>query len=102
MRVNIILNLRKVVRRVAYQSKLLEELFNLRVGQVSDIINEGKDSFAIVILRDIHRQAPNKDQLQKATQEAIKEFAGEIMNEYNSYLLKLYPVEVNDKFLGSE
>jgi peptidyl-prolyl cis-trans isomerase D len=89
-------------RNVPYQSKFLEELFNLDVNQATDAITQNEKEFAVAVLKEIKHKKADLAQMQQAQNQAIEDLRMEIMSEYNSYLLKLYPVKVNDKIFAKK
>lgn len=87
-------------RNIPFQSRLAENLFALNVNEVSDAIVQNENEFAIVVLREIKAGAANTAQIQQAQMSAVEEFRNEIMSNYNSYLLKKYPVKINEEIFG--
>ncbi len=84
-------------RQMAYQSKFLEALFDLKLNQATSAILQQDQSFSIAILRQIKKKDVSGMQSVEQRTKAAEELRTEIMSEYNSYLLKRYPVKVNEK-----
>jgi peptidyl-prolyl cis-trans isomerase D len=89
-------------RQVPYQSKFLDELFGLKIGQTTSVTPAGTQEFTIAVLRQIKSATANSQQFEQAKQQAAEGFRGEILQEYNSLLLKKNPVKVNEKILGKK
>ncbi len=93
-------------RQVAYQNKFLDELFGLKIGQATSILpgktQESAKEFVIGILREIKKSTASSNQFEQAQQEAVETFKTEVLQEYNSFLLKKNPVKLNEKVLGQK
>ncbi|OFW80650.1 MAG: hypothetical protein A2887_00625 [Alphaproteobacteria bacterium RIFCSPLOWO2_01_FULL_40_26] len=89
-------------RQLAFQSKLLQNLFNLKIGQTTSALSEKDGEFKIGILRQIKETNVNSSQFAEAQKQAEENFKNEVMQEYNSYLLKKFPVKVNEKIIGKK
>jgi peptidyl-prolyl cis-trans isomerase D len=87
-------------RNIPFQSRLAENVFALNVNEVSDAIVQNENEFVVAHLREIKAGAANPAQIQQAQNSAIEEFRNEIMSNYNSYLLKKYPVKINEEIFG--
>jgi peptidyl-prolyl cis-trans isomerase D len=85
-------------RQMAYQSKFLEELFSLQSGETTSAQNIQSDKeFSIGILRNVKKADINPAAVTAKRTQASEDLRNELMSEYNSYLMKLYPVKVNEK-----
>jgi peptidyl-prolyl cis-trans isomerase D len=89
-------------RKVPFQSEFLKKLFSLELNQPTDTILNGEDEFLVAVLRKIKQGKVSGEELQQAQEQAAKSLSDEIMSDYNSYLLRLYPVEVNQKFFAPQ
>lgn len=87
-------------RSMSYQTKFLEELFTLQKGGVTTAQSSESDkSFNIAIMRDVKKSLSDSVDAQKK-QQATEDLRNEIMSEYNSYLLKRFPVKINEKYFA--
>jgi peptidyl-prolyl cis-trans isomerase D len=86
-------------RKISYPSKFLDELFGLQVGQATSLNNSGKDELSIGVLREIKKFSATVPEVKMATQESIKNFRNEVLQEFNAFLLKKHPVQINEKVL---
>lgn len=89
-------------RQVPYKNEFLDELFKLKLGQATPVLRVGEQEFLVGILRDIKKSTADAGQLGQANQATAENFKTEILQEFNSYLLKKNPVKVNEKILGAE
>lgn len=88
-------------KKVPYSSKLLEELFSAKVGQITSASAASKQEFNIAILRDIKKAPVTDAQIAMGKGELTKNYREEFMQLFNQYLQQKYPVKVNEKFLKS-
>ncbi len=89
-------------RQIPYASKFLEELFNVKVGEATGINSQGIQEFTIGVLRSIKQPAIGEAQIANAKKEAENAFRNEVAQGYNSFMLKKYPIKVNDKFFAKK
>jgi peptidyl-prolyl cis-trans isomerase D len=89
-------------RQVPYKNEFLDELFKLKLGQATPVLRVGEQEFLVGILREIKKSTADSAQLNQANQTSAENFKTEILQEFNSYLLKKNPVKVNEKILGAE
>ncbi len=79
-----------------YRSPLLEKIFAIDVNQTTSAVAES-GGYAIAILREIKKPIISKETVEQVAKSSQKMFRTDIMQQFNSYLLKKYPVEVNEK-----
>jgi hypothetical protein len=89
-------------RQIPYQNKFLDELFELKIGEASSLFPGGEQELIVGILREIKKPSIDSNQFEQAKKHSGEEFRTEIMQEYNQFLLKKNPVEVNEKILGKK
>ncbi|MES2961265.1 MAG: peptidyl-prolyl cis-trans isomerase [Pseudomonadota bacterium] len=89
-------------RQIPYQNKFLDDLFGMKIGQVTDAFPSGSSEIMIGILREIKKPTTDSNQLTAVKQKAAEDFRTEILQEFNTYLLKENPVKVNEKLLGKK
>jgi len=87
-------------RNIPFQSRLAENVFALNVNEASDLVVQNENEFAVALLREIKPSKASLPQIQQAQTSAIEEFRNEIIGNYNSYLLKKYPVKINEEIFG--
>ncbi len=79
-----------------YRSPLLEKIFTIDVNQSTSVVAES-GGYAIAILREIKKPIISKETVEQVAKSSQQMFRSDIMQQFNSYLLKKYPVEVNEK-----
>jgi peptidyl-prolyl cis-trans isomerase D len=89
-------------RQIPYASKFLEELFTLTVGKATGLHAQGPQGFDIGILRSIKQPTLNEAQITQAKQEIENAFQNEVAQGYNSFMLKQYPIKINEKIFAKE
>jgi peptidyl-prolyl cis-trans isomerase D len=89
-------------RQIPYQNKFLDDLFGMKIGQVTDAFPSGSSEIMIGILREIKKPTTDSNQLTAVKQKAAEDFRSELLQEFNTYLLKENPVKVNEKLLGKK
>jgi len=89
-------------RQIPYASKFLEELFSVKVGEATGINSQGIQEFTIGVLRSIKQPSIGEAQIANAKKEAENAFRNEVAQGYNSFMLKKYPIKVNDKFFAKK
>ena len=87
-------------RSIPFQSRLAENVFALNLNEASDAVAQNENEFAVAVLRGIKTSKASLAQIQQAQTASIEEFRNEIMSNYNSYLLKKYPVKINEEIFG--
>lgn len=88
--------------KMPYKSQILEEIFNLNVGEATIAVANEQGDFNIAILREIKTAKLNSADIAQVKKEAVEVFANEIMLEYNDYLSKKFPIKINEKFFKKE
>lgn len=89
-------------QQLPYQDQFLKDLFAADIGQATSVSPQSDDQFVVGVLRKINKADLNSAQLKEARKKARVAFGDEVMKEYNSYLLGLYPVETNDKVFSTK
>ncbi len=79
-----------------YRSPLLEKIFTIDVNKSSGAISEA-GGYAVAILREVKKPLISKDIVEQVAKSSQQMFRSDIMQQFNNYLLKKYPVEVNEK-----
>lgn len=89
-------------RKIPFQSALSKAVFDLKINEASKLITQNEDEYTIAVLKEIKKNNANTNQISEAQNSAVTEFRNEIMNNYNDYLLKKYPVKVNEKIFAPQ
>ncbi len=89
-------------RKVPYQNKFLDELFGLKIGETTTVLPSGAQEFVIGILRKVSKVQIDPSQINQARKEGLEGFKNEVLQEYNNFLLKKYPITINDKIFGQK
>ncbi|MDX2082878.1 MAG: SurA N-terminal domain-containing protein [Rickettsiales bacterium] len=88
--------------QIPYVDKFAGALFEIKIGAATNEIQIGNQEFDIGILRTIQKANIETLQIQRSRTEATQAFKNEILQGYNSFVMKKYPVKVNDKILGKK
>ena len=83
-------------------TRLLEKLFELKIGESTPVIAEGGKEFIVGTLREIKKSSIGAAQFEQAKKQLEEEFKTEILQEYNQFLMKKNPLKTNDKLLGAK
>ena len=86
-------------RQIAYPNKFLDELFALKLNQVTSPSFGGEQEFTVGILRSIKQPTITSAKFEQARQKAGETFKTDVLQEYNFFLLEKNPVKVNEKVL---
>lgn len=86
-------------RRVAYDSKFLDELFSVKVGEATDAVTEDGVGFTIGVLNKISLPKFSDSESRKLVNQSVDSFRTEIFELFSAYMMKKYPIKVNEKLL---
>ncbi len=89
-------------RQIPYADKLSGEIFGVRVGEATTPVQIANNEFAIAILRSVQAANLSAAQIERAKAEATENFRSDVLQGYNAFVMKKYPVKVNDKILGKK
>lgn len=84
-------------RKVAYPNKFLDVLFATKLGAATPAVQEGQQEFVVAVVREVKKPNIALAQISQGKKEAMENFRSEILQEFNSYIVKKHPVKVNDK-----
>ncbi len=87
---------------IPYSSQFNEELFGIKSGQATNANATNANEFKIGILRDIKKTVVSAAQIQAAKLDLAKEYRSEILQEFNNFLQKKFPIRVNEKLLNKK
>ncbi|MBU6338750.1 MAG: SurA N-terminal domain-containing protein [Rickettsiales bacterium] len=88
-------------RQIPYPNKFLEELFSVRVGET--VVNaQSAKEFEIGVLREVKQQKAAAAEIEKAKEEVTNAFRNDAVQGYNSFMMKKYPIKINEKFFAKE
>ena len=85
-----------------YKNPFLEEIFAIKVGESTKAISSSPEEYLIAFVREIKKAKLGAEETVQAKKKAVDMFANDIMFEYNEYLQKKYPIELNQKFFGKK
>lgn len=88
--------------QIPIQDKFSGALFAVKIGEATDEIQVGNQEFAVGILRAIQKENVDTAQIERSKAETAGAFRNEIMQAYNAFVMKKYPVKVNEKILGKK
>lgn len=88
--------------QIPFSDKFSTTLFGVKLGEVTDEVQVGNQEFAIGILRSVKKGSVEGNQLVAAKNEAAGNFRNEVLQGYNAFVMKKYPVKVNEKILGKK
>jgi len=88
--------------KMPYKNQFLEELFLAKLGSSTPAVSSSQSEYLIGILRAIKPTKLASNEVIEAKKRAVEIFANDIMMEYNDYLQKKYPIEVNNKYFGQK
>ena len=88
--------------QIPFADKFSTALFDVKIGQATEAVQTGNQEFMIGILRSIQKGSFEGSHLENAKNEAAGAFRNEVLQGYNSFVMKKYPVKVNDKILGKK
>jgi len=85
---------------IPYATKFNEDLFNVKINQVTAANAISAEEFKIGILRSIKKIPTSASQIEADKMALIKEYRGDFLQEFNKFLQKKFPIKVNEKFLS--
>ncbi len=88
-------------RQIAYPNQFLDELFKIKINETTPVVASGQNELTIGVLKGVKKHFLTSEEKQIAEMKNSKLFRNEIVQEYNSFLLKKYPIQVNEKFFES-
>jgi peptidyl-prolyl cis-trans isomerase D len=88
--------------KMPYKNPFLEEIFAIKVGESTKAISSSPEEYLIAFVREIKKAKLGAEETIQAKKKAVDMFANDIMFEYNEYLQKKYPIELNQKFFGKK
>jgi len=88
--------------KMPYKNQFLEELFLTKIGNATKAISLSSNEYLIGIVRENKKINFNAEETVQAKKKAVESFANDVMFEYNEYLQKKYPIEINQKFFGKK
>jgi peptidyl-prolyl cis-trans isomerase D len=88
--------------KMPYKNPFLEEIFAIKVGESTKAVSSSPEEYLIAFVREIKKVKLGAEETVQAKKKAVDMFANDIMFEYNEYLQKKYPIELNQKFFGKK
>lgn len=87
-------------RQIPYANDFLKELFDLKIGEATSAQSQSKTEFMIGVLKSVKKPSFNQVQVERFKKESEGSFRQEVLKGYNEFIMKKYPVKVNEKVLG--
>ena len=88
--------------QIPFTDKFASALFAVKLGEPTGEVATGSEEFSIGILRSVQKATIDSNQIARAKSEASERFKTEVLQGYNAFVMKKYPVKVNDKILGKK
>jgi len=88
--------------KMPYKNQFLEDLFVVKIGEATKAISVSPGEYLIGIVRKNQKAKFNTEEVVQVKKKAVEMLATDIMFEYNQYLQKKYPIEINEKFFGKK
>ena len=85
-----------------YKNQFLEDVFVTKIGESTKAISVSPGEYLIGVVRKNQKSKFNTEEVVQVKKKAVEMLATDIMSEYNQYLQKKYPIEVNEKFFGKK
>jgi peptidyl-prolyl cis-trans isomerase D len=76
-----------------------KQLFDIKVGEATDAYKAADGSFVIARLKQINKAAVQETKLHNFESNLKEDFTDDILRQYNVFLRKEYPVELNEKLM---
>ena len=84
------------------KNEIIDEIFETKIGNVTKAVAITQDSYVIALVKDSKLAKLSSQEEIDAKNKAVNEFAQDIILEYNDYLAKKFPIEVNEKFFQNK
>lgn len=85
---------------IPYASQFNDDLFGITLNQATNAMAVSDQEYKIGILRAIKKFPASASQIEAAKRELEKDYRTEILQEFNKFLQKKYPIKINEKFLN--
>lgn len=85
---------------IPYVSQFNDELFGIALNQATNAMAISEQEYKIGILRTVKKFPANATQIETAKRTLEKDYRTEILQEFNKFLQKKYPIKINEKFLS--
>ena len=88
--------------KMPYKNQFLEDVFVTKIGESTKAVSVSPGEYLIGVVRKNQKAKFNAEEVLQVKKKAVEMLATDIMFEYNQYLQKKYPIEVNEKFFGKK
>lgn len=88
--------------QIPYSDKMATAVFAVKIGEATEEVQTGNQEFVVGILHSIQKANIDATQIERAKAEAVEGFRNEVLQGYNAFVMKQYPVKVNEKILGKK
>ena len=88
--------------KMPIKNEIIDEIFETKIGNVTKAVAITQDLYVIALVKDSKLAKLSSQEEIDAKNKAVNEFAQDIILEYNDYLAKKFPIEVNEKFFQNK
>ena len=88
--------------KMPIKNEIIDEIFEAKIGNVTKAVAITQDLYVIALVKDSKLAKLSSQEEIDAKNKAVNEFAQDIILEYNDYLAKKFPIEVNEKFFQNK
>jgi len=86
--------------KIANKNQFIDNVFDTAIGKATPLSQDNQNEFMFAIVRNIITAELSPQEIVETKKRAVEIFASDIMMEYNDYLQKKYPIEINKKFFS--
>ena len=84
------------------KNEIIDEIFATKIGNLTKAVALTQDLYVIALVKNSKLSKLSAQEEIDAKNNAVNEFAQDIILEYNDYLAKKFPIKVNEKFFQSK
>ena len=88
--------------KMPIKNEIIDEIFATKIGNVTKAVALTQDLYVIALVKNSKLSKLSAQEEIDAKNNAVNEFAQDIILEYNDYLAKKFPIKVNEKFFQSK
>ncbi len=89
-------------RKVPYADKFLNDLFAIKINQVTKPYQTNANEMVIAVVRNIQKPAVNDQAVKAIAGDMQTSFRNDILTTFNQYVQKEFPVQVNQKIMQTD
>lgn len=88
--------------KMPIKNEIIDEIFATKIGNLTKAVALTQDLYVIALVKNSKLSKLSAQEEIDAKNNAVNEFAQDIILEYNDYLAKKFPIKVNEKFFQSK